>query len=49
MTLAAYGLYAGLGLVAAAFGIAVMRLAAVMERLAGRMPLPRSCARRSAA
>ncbi len=41
VTLAAYGLYAGLGLVAAGFGIGVMRLAAVMERLAGRMPLPK--------
>jgi CIC family chloride channel protein len=42
VTLAAYGLYAGLGLVAAGFGIGVMRLAAVMERLAGRMPLPKA-------
>ncbi|MGZ3273132.1 MAG: chloride channel protein [Caulobacteraceae bacterium] len=42
VTLSAYGLYAGLGLAAAAFGIAVMRLAAVMERLAGRMPLPKA-------
>jgi CIC family chloride channel protein len=41
VTLSAYGLYAGLGLVAAGFGIGVMRLAAIMERLAGRMPLPR--------
>jgi CIC family chloride channel protein len=41
VTLAAYGLYAGLGLVAAGFGIGVMRLAAVMERLASRLPLPR--------
>ena len=42
VTLAAYGLYAGLGLAAAGFGIGVMRLAAVMERLAGRMPLPKA-------
>jgi CIC family chloride channel protein len=41
VTLAAYGLYAGLGMVAAGFGVGVMRLAAVMERLAGRAPLPR--------
>jgi CIC family chloride channel protein len=41
VTLSAYGLYAGLGLVAAGFGIGVMRLAAAMERLAGRAPLPR--------
>jgi CIC family chloride channel protein len=41
VTLSAYGLYAGLGLVAAVFGIGVMRAAAVMERLAGRMPLPK--------
>ncbi len=42
VTLSAYGLYAGLGLAAAGFGIGVMRLAAVMERLAGRMPLPKA-------
>ena len=42
VTLSAYGLYAGLGLVAAGFGVGVMRLAAVMERLASRMPLPKS-------
>jgi CIC family chloride channel protein len=42
VTLADYGLYAGLGLVAAGFGIGVMRLAAVMERLIGRTPLPKA-------
>jgi CIC family chloride channel protein len=38
---AAYGLYAMLGLVCAAFGVGIMRLAAVMEGLAGRLALPR--------
>jgi CIC family chloride channel protein len=38
---AAYGLYAGLGLVCAAFGIGVMRLVAVVEGLTGRLKLPR--------
>jgi CIC family chloride channel protein len=42
VTLSAYGLYAGLGLVAAGFGIVVMRLTALMERLAGRLPLPKA-------
>ena len=42
VSLPAYGLYAGLGLVAAVFGIGVMRLAAVMERIAGKLPLPRA-------
>jgi chloride channel protein, CIC family len=42
VTLSAYGLYAGLGLVAALFGILVMRLAAMVERLAGKLPLPKA-------
>jgi CIC family chloride channel protein len=42
VTLSAYGLYAGLGLVAAGFGVAVMRLAAMVEHLAGKTPLPKS-------
>jgi CIC family chloride channel protein len=42
LNLSAYGIYAGLGLVAAAFGIAVMRLAAAMERMAGKTPLPKA-------
>ncbi|MDB5458614.1 MAG: chloride channel protein [Caulobacteraceae bacterium] len=41
LTAAAYGLYAGLGLVCAVFGIGVMRLVAVMEGLVGRSPIPR--------
>jgi CIC family chloride channel protein len=41
VTLSAYGLYAGLGLAAAVFGVAVMRLAAIVERLAGKAPLPK--------
>ena len=42
VTLSAYGLYVGLGLVAAGFGILVMRLAALMERAAARTPLPKA-------
>jgi CIC family chloride channel protein len=42
VTLSGYGLYAGLGLVAAVFGIGVMRAAAMMERLAGKTPLPKA-------
>ena len=42
VTLSAYGLYAGLGLVAALFGILVMRLAALVERYAGKTPLPKA-------
>lgn len=41
LTFSAFGLYAGLGLAAALFGIAVMRLAALVERLAAGTPLPR--------
>jgi CIC family chloride channel protein len=41
LTFAAFGLYAGLGLVCAAFGVAVMRLVALVESLASRTPLPR--------
>jgi CIC family chloride channel protein len=42
VSLSAYGLYAGLGLAAAVFGIVVMRLAALMERVAARTPLPKA-------
>ena len=41
LTLASYGLYAGLGLVCAAFGVMVMRLVAVVETLTARLKLPR--------
>ena len=41
LTLSDFGLYAGLGLVSALFGIAVMRLAAVAERLAARTRIPK--------
>jgi CIC family chloride channel protein len=41
LTASAYGLYAGLGLVCALFGIAVMRLVALVEGLAARSPIPR--------
>jgi len=41
LTASAYGLYAGLGLVCALCGIAVMRLVAVVEGLAARSPIPR--------
>ena len=41
LTATAYGLYAGLGLICALFGIALMRLVAVMEGLVGRSPIPR--------
>jgi CIC family chloride channel protein len=38
---AAFGLYAGLGLICAAFGVAVMRLVALVESLVVRARLPR--------
>ena len=41
LTLADFGLYAGLGLVSALFGVMVMRLVALAERLAAKAPLPR--------
>ncbi len=41
VTLSAFGLYAGLGLAAALFGVGVMRLVARVEGLAARIPLPR--------
>ncbi len=41
LTLSAFGLYAGLGMACALFGIAVMRMVALVERLAARVPLPR--------
>jgi CIC family chloride channel protein len=41
LTLSAYGLYAGLGLVCALFGVAVMRAVAMMEGAVARSPLPR--------
>ncbi len=42
VSLSAYGLYAGLGLAAAVFGIGVMRLAAVIERIAGKLPVAKA-------
>jgi CIC family chloride channel protein len=41
LSASAYGLYAGLGLVCAMFGIGLMRLVAAMEGVVGRSPLPR--------
>jgi CIC family chloride channel protein len=41
LTVADFGLYAGLGLISALFGITVMRLVALAERLAAKAPLPR--------
>jgi CIC family chloride channel protein len=41
LTASAYGLYAGLGLVCAVCGIAVMRLAALVDGLSARLPVPR--------
>ena len=41
VTLSTYGLYAGLGLVCAVFGVGVMRLVAVVESLTVRLKLPR--------
>jgi CIC family chloride channel protein len=41
LTASAYALYAGLGLVCAVCGIAVMRLVAAMEGLVARSPIPR--------
>ena len=41
VTVAAFGLYAGLGLVCAAFGVAVMRLVALVEGAASKAPVPR--------
>jgi CIC family chloride channel protein len=40
-TLSSYGLYAGLGLLCAVFGVAVMRLAALVDGLAANLPVPR--------
>jgi CIC family chloride channel protein len=41
LTASAYGLYAGLGLVCALCGVAVMRAVGLMEGLVARSPLPR--------
>jgi CIC family chloride channel protein len=41
LTFAGFGLYAGLGLLCAAFGVLVMRLVAVVEGLAARLNIPR--------